>query len=229
MRTPKKMVLVIAIMMFAALMAGGCANDQNQAIAQTMAALTQQALSLPVITFTPEPTWTPTLTVAPSETPTITPTPTPDFTDFAKVTPAPASVNTAIYQGVNFKFVKYEVNALSKPMDPNSTTGTETEYDRGKPTANLYFMTDTSEMYRTVVNTSSFVIVTFSDGENMTIYEGWEKNGGALKGFYASEKADSVGEVDFAFGIPKEGMEITQLKIAENRDAKDKAVVLYQK
>lgn len=229
MRTPRNTAFLLVMIMSVALMAGGCANDQNQVIAQTMAALTQQAMSLPVITLTPEPTWTPTQTIEPTETPTITPTPTPDYTDFTKVTPAPAAVNTAVYQGVNFKFVKYEVNAKSKPMDPNSTTGTETEYDRGKPTANLYFMTDTSEMYRTVINTSSFVIVTFSDGETMTIYEGWEKNGGALKGFYASEKADTVGEVDFSFGIPKEGMEITQLKIAANRAEKDKAVVLYQK
>ncbi len=229
MRTPYGLAFLLILTLIVSVLAGGCANDQNQVIAQTMAALTQQAMSLPVITLTPEPTWTPTQTLVPTEIPTITLTPTPDYTDFTKVTPAPASVNTAIYQGVSFKFIKNEISAVAKPLDPNSTTGEETEYDHGKPTANLYFMTDSSEMYRKVINTNSYLIVTFSDGETATIYEGWEKNGGALKGFYASEKADTVGEVDFAFGIPKEGMEITQLKIAESRATKDKAVVLYQK
>jgi hypothetical protein len=229
MRTPKKIALFFIVILMAGLLSTGCANDQNQAIAQTMAVLTQQAMSLPVITFTPEPTLPPTETLIPSETPTITPTPTPDYTNFSKVTPAPATVNAAAFQGVNFKFVKSEISATSKPMDPNSTTGKETEYDHGKATANLYFMADVSGLYKTVISNSTYVIVTFSDGEKETILEGWEKTGGALKGFYASEKADTVGEVDFAFSIPKEGMQIVKLMVAANKSVKDKAVVLYQK
>ena len=124
-------------------------------------------------------------------------------------------VNAAAFNGVNFKFVKSEVSAVSKPLDPNSTTGKETEYDHGKATANLYFMADVSGLYKTVINTSTYVIVTFSDGEKETVMEGWEKAGGALKGFYASEKADTVGEVDFSFAIPKEGMQVVKLMIAE--------------
>jgi hypothetical protein len=114
-------------------------------------------------------------------------------------------------------------------MAPNSTTGKEEQYGRGKKTANLYFMTDTSEMYKKVINANTYVIVTFSDGTTLNIYDGWEKSGGMLKGYYASEKADTVGEVDFAFGIPKDGMDIVELKIAENAEKKDKAVTLYQK
>lgn len=222
-------VILIVLLSLGGLTAGCGNNDQFEAVAKTMSVLTQAALAGPAVTDTPAPTFTPTETLPPTETPTITITPTPDFTDFTKVTPAAATVNTGSWQGVNFKFVKYEVSESTKPMDPHSTTGQETQYGRGKKTANLYFMTDTSEMYKKVINANTYVIVTFSDGTNLKVYDGWEKNGGLLKGYYASEKKDTVGEVDFAFGIPKDGMDIVELKIAENAEKKDKAVTLFQK
>lgn len=222
-------LILLVLLTIGGLTAGCGNNDQFEAVAKTMAVLTQAAMAGPVATDTPEPTATPTETLPPTQTPTVTITPTPDFTDFTRVTPAPATVNTAAWQGVNFKFVKYEVSETTRPMDPHSTTGQEEQFGRGKKTANLYFMTDTSEMYKKVINSSTFVIATFSDGSELKIYEGWEKNGGQLKGYYASEKADTVGEVDFAFGIPKEGMDIVELKIAENAEKKDTAVTLFQK
>jgi hypothetical protein len=222
-------VICLVFLILAGMTAGCSNNDQFESVPKTMAALTQIALSMPAETETPEPTWTATRTLAPSETPTITVTPTPDFTDFTKVNPAPATVNVAAFQGVNFKFVKSEISEVTKPLDPHSKTGKENKYGHGKKTANLYFMTDASEMYKKVINTNTFVVVTFSDGTKQTVYEGWESKGGALKGFYASEKTDTVGEVDFSFGIPKEGMEVVQLKIAESYEKKDKAVVLFQK
>jgi hypothetical protein len=222
-------MILLVLLSIGGLTAGCGNNDQFEAVAKTMAVLTQAAMAGPAVTDTPAPTETPTATLPPTATPTITITPTPDYTDFTKVSPAAATVNMAVWQGVNFKFVKYEVSETSKPMAPNSTTGKEEQYGRGKKTANLYFMTDTSEMYKKVINANTYVIVTFSDGTTQKIYDGWEKSGGMLKGYYASEKADTVGEVDFAFGIPKDGMDIVELKIAENAEKKDKAVTLYQK
>ena len=60
MRTPILIALIFMVVLAAGLLVTGCANDQNQAIAQTMAALTKQAMALPVITFTPVPTLAPT-------------------------------------------------------------------------------------------------------------------------------------------------------------------------
>jgi len=222
-------LILLVLLSLSGLTAGCGNNDQFEAVAKTMAVLTQAAMAAPAETDTPAPTFTPTETLPPTQTPTITITPTPDFTDFTRVTPAAATVNTGIWQGINFKFVKNEISETTKPMDPNSTTGQEAQYGRGKKTANLYFMTDTSEMYKKVINSTTFVIVTFSDGTTQKVYEGWEKNGGMLKGYYASEKSDTVGEVDFSFGLPQEGMEVVELKIAENAEKKDKAVTIYQK
>lgn len=230
MKNRNSMTIIGVLIIIALSLISGCSNnDQLESLPKTMAALTQQAMYVQPVTYTPAPTNTPTLTPVPSNTPTITITPTPDFTNFSFVTPAAAQVNTAIFKGVNFKFVKSEVSEVTRPMDPNSTTGREESFGRGKKTANLYFMTDLNDMYKRVVNTNTYISVTFSDGTTESVFEGYEKKGGALKGFYASEKTDTVGEVYFAFGIPKEGMEITQLKIAETVDQKDKAVVLYQK
>jgi hypothetical protein len=230
MKLQKRMpVVIVLVILIGAILAGCSNNNQFETLPKTLAAMTQKAMSIPVSTYTPEPTGTTTLTPLPSETPTITMTPAPNFTDFTKVTPAPAKVNVATWLGVSFKFVKSDINEIVKPLDPNSTTGKEESYGRGKKTANLYFMADKNELYKKVISTATYVSVTFSDGKTETVYDGWESKGGALKGFYASEKTDSIGEVDFAFGIPKEGMEIVQLKIAENAAIKDKAVVLYQK
>lgn len=220
---------LIVVLLAAGVLAGCGNNDQFESVAKTMAVLTQAAMAGPQVTDTPEPSSTPTETLPPTQTPTVTITPTPDFTDFTRVTPAPAKINTAAWNGVNFKFVKNEISESTRPMDPHSTTGKESQYGRGKKTANLYFMTDSSEMYKQVINSNTFVIVTFSDGTNQKVYEGWEKNGGMLKGYYASEKADTVGEVDFSFGLPADGMEVVELKIAVNAEQKDKAVTLYQK
>lgn len=218
------------IIVFISGMVAGCSNkDQFETIPQTLAAMTQKAFVILAATNTPEPTEPPTVTPVPSDTPTLTVTPTPDFTDFLKVTPGAAQVNTATWKGVNFKFVKSEVSELTKPLDPNSTTGKEKSYGKGKKTANIYFMADVPALYNKVISTTTYVSVIFSDGTTESQYEGYEKNGGALKAFYASEKTDSIGEVFFVFGVPKEGQEIVQVKIAENKNAKDKAVVLYQK
>jgi len=225
-----KITLILLVLLSLSGLTAGCGNnDQFEAVAKTMAVLTQAAMAAPAETDTPAPTFTPTETLPPTQTPTVTITPTPDFTDFTRVTPAAATVNTGTWQGINFKFVKNKISETTKPMDPNSTTGQEAQYGRGKKTANLYFMTDTSEMYKKVINSTTFVIVTFSDGTTQKVYEGWEKNGGLLKGYYASEKSDTVGEVDFSFGLPQEGMEVVELKIAENAEKKDKAVTIYQK
>jgi len=220
----------VPIFLIILLSLAGCSNnEQLESLPKTMAALTQQAMYVAPVTYTPAPTETPTITPFPSDTPTITVTPTPDFTDFTRVTPAAARLNVAVWQGINFKFVKSEISETSKPMDPKSTTGKEESYGRGKKTANVYFMTDQSEMYKKVINNDTFVIVTFSDGVKQKIFEGWEKKGGALKGFYASEKTDTVGEVDFFFNTPADSMDVIEVKIAESAEAKDKAVVLYTK
>src|SRR5512133_24617 len=156
MKNQYRIPVICLVFLLLAGMTAGCGNDdQFESVPKTMAALTQIALSMPAETDTPEPTWTATLTLVPSDTPTITVTPTPDYTDFTKVTPAAATVNVAAFQGVNFKFVKSEISETSKPLDPNSTTGKETQYAKGKKTANLYFMTDMSEMYKKVINSST--------------------------------------------------------------------------
>jgi hypothetical protein len=219
-------VVCLIIVITAGMLSGCSRNDQYETVPQTLAAMTQKAMSISISTVTPEPTEPPTETPYPSDTPTITITPTPDFTDFAKVTPAAAQVNVAVWNNVNFKFVKSEISEITKPLDPHSTTGKEASFGRGKKTANIYFMADLNALYKNVISTNTYISVTFSDG---SVHEGWEKSGGALKGFYASEKTDTIGEVYFAFGIPKEGLEIVELKIAENKDMKNKAVVLYQK
>jgi hypothetical protein len=103
-------LILIVLLSFGGLTAGCGNNDQFEAVAKTMAVLTQAAMAGPVVTDTPAPTFTPTETMPPTATPTVTITPTPDFTDFTRVTPAPATINTASWQGVNFKFVKYEVS-----------------------------------------------------------------------------------------------------------------------
>ncbi len=230
MRTQYRIAVICLIFMVLSSLLAACGNnDQLESLPKTMAALTQKAMFLPAVTYTPIPTETATLTPIPSETPTITITPTPDFTNFLNVTPASAQVNTAVFKGVNFKFVKSEISETSKPMDPNSTTGKETSYAKGKKTANVYFMTDSSEMYKKVIGDKTYISVTFSDGVKETVYEGWEKNGGALKSYYASEKKDTVGEVDFIFGIPKDSLTVVEVKIAESVETKDKAVVLYKK
>ncbi len=218
------------VLVMAAGMVGGCSSkDQYDTVPLTLAAMTQKALYISASTPTPEPTATPTKILVPSETPTPAATPTSDYTNFSKVNPAPARVNVAVWNGVSFKFVKSEVSETTKPLDPHSTTGREESFGRGKKTANLYFMSDVNELYKKVISTNTYVSVTFSDGVKETVFEGWEKNGGALKGFYASEKTDTIGEAYFAFTIPKEGLELVELKIAENKSLKDKAVVLYQK
>jgi hypothetical protein len=177
----------VPIFLIILLSLAGCSNnEQLESLPKTMAALTQQAMYVAPVTYTPAPTETPTITPFPSDTPTITVTPTPDFTDFTRVTPAAARLNAAVWRGINFKFKK-------------------------------------------VINNDTFVIVTFSDGVKQKIFEGWEKKGGALKGFYASEKTDTVGEVDFFFNTPADSMDVIEVKIAESAEAKDKAVVLYTK
>ncbi|HEX7556750.1 MAG TPA: hypothetical protein VF338_09015 [Leptolinea sp.] len=230
MKFPNRLLFDCLIIVMTAGMLAGCSNNnQFETVPQTLAAMTQKAMSISVATKTPGPTGTATQTAIPAETATATVAPPLDYTDFTKVTPAPAQVNVAMWNNVNFKFVKSEISEVTRPLDPHSTTGKEMKNGKGKKTANLYFMADVNELYKKVISTSTFVSVTFSDGKEDIVYEGWESKGGALKGFYASEKTDTIGEVDFAFAIPKEGMEIVRLEIAENKNLKDKAVVLYQK
>ncbi|GAP21296.1 hypothetical protein [Leptolinea tardivitalis] len=229
MKTQHKLIFVSLGFILVGGLISGCGSDQNQVVAQTMAALTQKAIMEAAATNTPLPPPTATETPLPSATPTPTITPTPDYTNFNKVTPAAASVNVASYKNVNFKFVKMEIGSKVIPLDPNATTGKEYEFNKGQNTANIYFMADVNAIYNKVISTNTYVIVTFSNGEKQLVLEGWNSKGGALKGFYASEKTDTVGEADFAFAIPEEGMEIVELQLAESAKAKDNAVVLFKK
>jgi hypothetical protein len=169
-----------------------------------------------------------TATVAPpTETP-ILPTATPDYSDFAKFTPEAATINEAVFKGVNFKFALLENNNKIRSL----ADGKEFPSLYGNRTMQtIYFVADKADLQEKVISKSTYVMVTFSDGKEEITGEGRlaAKDFKIFKGRSASKAEDEHGQTFFIFDIPKEGMKIVKFAIAENSSQKDKAVVLYQK
>ncbi len=95
----------------------------------------------------------------------------------------------------------------------------------------IYFITDKKEIAEKVISKNTYLNITFSDGKEEIVGEGnYDLTKFKLYGGYlASGPTEPLGLAIFFFYIPKEGMELTQLKIAESASQKDKAVVLFQK
>lgn len=184
--------------------------------------------ALPTATPTEVPTTATSTEVPVTATPEATAT--PDYYNFDKFVPEKAQVNEASWNGVNFKLALLEVSNVKKGLVPEIP---DDVHRKGEKVANIYFLADKKDIYnKVIVSSNTYVNVTFSNGEKKVVYEGTLKQlmlALKSKGWSASRPNSPIGKVQFYFTVPEEGMELTELKIAESVNAASKAVTLYEK
>jgi len=186
---------------------------------------TETQLPKKTSTLTSTPTPTETMTPTPTETEEPTMTATPDIYNFDSITPEPAKINEAEWNGVRFKFDRIERSNTVVSIDPESTWSYV--FDDGECDT-VYFRADKKDLFGKVFNMNFFVKVTFSNGEETINNQGSVGTPKSpLRGVFGTGDDNSVGGLYISFNLPPEGMEIVRVEVAGS--AGDKLTTLYEK
>jgi hypothetical protein len=166
----------------------------------------------PTLTITPGVTYTPIITT----TPTVIETPAKN-----------GRITEADWNGIHITFVKVDVSATRKSLDPNSSW--ESTWADGEKTANIYFLSSEkgvkSDGY--ISKYTTYFRVVFSNGIEEIVREGLGGEQG-LVGIAYSDHENTLGYFCISYQIPKEGMRLIKMEIARDKSENDRMTVIYQ-
>ncbi len=177
-----------------------------------LAASATPELTSSALTITPGATYTPIITATPT----------------LKETPAKnGRIIEADWNGIHITFVKVDVSATRKSLDPNSSW--EKTWADGEKTANIYFLSSEKGVKSDgfISKDTTYFRVVFSNGNEEIVREGLGGEQG-LVGMAYSDHENTLGYFCISYQIPKEGMRLIKMEIARDKSEKDRMTVIYQ-